>query len=201
MAAIGSDNLRAYYSEYNHFVAVAAPGGNARFSNDPPDRFVLSTWPLTIPSNFQTGYQLEIGTSQAAAFVSGLAALMLSTGTGWTNGSIVQRMEASATDLGPPGRDDQYGYGLINAAAAIASAPGSAGDGDSAPAPPAPTATPRPAAPDLHSAPAPGDADYRPRLPLLRCLPCDSFFPSCKTSCGGARWPATATILSARRAR
>jgi subtilase family protein/S-layer family protein/fervidolysin-like protein len=139
VAAIGSDNFRAYYSEYNRFVDVTAPGGNARFSNDPPDRFILSSWPLGLQSNYQTGYGQEIGTSQAAAFVSGLAALMLSTGPGWTNAALVDRMQRTATDLGPAGRDDSYGYGLINAAAAIANPPGQG--------PPPATPTPRPIPP------------------------------------------------------
>ncbi|HET7077837.1 MAG TPA: S8 family serine peptidase [Chloroflexia bacterium] len=139
VAAIGSDNARAYYSEYNRFVDVTAPGGNARFSNDPPDRFILSSWPLGLQSNYQTGYGQEIGTSQSAAFVSGLAALMLSTGPGWTNAAIVDRVQRTATDLGAPGRDNSYGYGLINAAAAIANPPGQG--------PPPATATPRPIPP------------------------------------------------------
>jgi len=33
---------------------------------------------------------------------------------------IVSRIENNATDLGEPGRDDTYGYGLLNARCAVA---------------------------------------------------------------------------------
>ncbi|HUS15604.1 MAG TPA: S8 family serine peptidase, partial [Chloroflexia bacterium] len=134
VAAIGSDNARAYYSEYNSAVDVTAPGGNARYSNDPNDRFIISTWPLNITSNYLTGYGKVIGTSQAAPLVAGLAALMWSTNAGWTNQAIVARMQSTATDLGPAGRDDQYGFGLINAAAAVGNGPAP----PSTPVPPTP---------------------------------------------------------------
>ncbi|MDQ2806561.1 MAG: S8 family serine peptidase, partial [Chloroflexota bacterium] len=119
VAATGPDNNRAYYSATNRFVTVAAPGGDAHFSNDPESHFIISTWPLGLGSNYQTGYAREIGTSQAAPLVSGLVALMFGTGNGWTNATVVDRITATATDLGPAGRDDSYGFGLINVAAAV----------------------------------------------------------------------------------
>jgi serine protease len=33
--------------------------------------------------------------------------------------AIEAALKRSATDLGPAGRDDQYGYGMINARAAV----------------------------------------------------------------------------------
>ena len=68
------------------------------------------------------GYQLLNGTSEAAAFVTGAAALFLLAETGDLNGDgLIDNEDTrllltlSATDLGPAGRDPTYGYGLVNA--------------------------------------------------------------------------------------
>jgi serine protease len=65
-----------------------------------------------------TGY---IGTSMAAPHVSATAALVIASGVLGPKPSpdaIERRLEATATDLGPPGKDPHYGAGLLNAAAA-----------------------------------------------------------------------------------
>ena len=54
------------------------------------------------------------GTSMATPHVSGLAALLMSQGI--TDPAAVEAaIERFATDLGPPGRDSQFGFGEINA--------------------------------------------------------------------------------------
>ena len=54
----------------------------------------------------------------AAPHVTGVVALMISRGiTGPSN--IRNVLQSTATDLGAPGRDDVFGYGLVNAAAAV----------------------------------------------------------------------------------
>jgi serine protease len=58
------------------------------------------------------------GTSMAVAHVSGLAALLYQQGI-TSPAAIEAAMKRTATDLGPAGRDDQYGYGLINPRAAL----------------------------------------------------------------------------------
>jgi len=58
------------------------------------------------------------GSSMATAHVSGLAALLVSQGL--TDPAAIEAiLKQSATDLGTPGRDNDYGYGLINARAAL----------------------------------------------------------------------------------
>ena len=50
--------------------------------------------------------------------VSGLAALLADQGV-TSPGAIEAIMKQTATDLGAAGRDDEYGYGLINPRAAL----------------------------------------------------------------------------------
>jgi type VII secretion-associated serine protease mycosin len=53
------------------------------------------------------------GTSQAAALTSGVAALIRSKFPTMPAREVVQRIIATARDVGAPGRDNQTGYGLI----------------------------------------------------------------------------------------
>lgn len=55
----------------------------------------------------------------AVAIVAGVAALVRSKYPGLNAASIVERMVRTAHDLGPAGRDDEFGYGLVDAAAAL----------------------------------------------------------------------------------
>ena len=117
VAATDCRGQRASYSAYGPKVFIAAPGGGAA-SPSPcgttPD-FVLST-----SHNLQDGntYVWMAGTSMAAPHVSGVAALLF--GRGWTTPAAIRsRLQATATDIPPSGRDDYTGWGLVNAAAAV----------------------------------------------------------------------------------
>jgi subtilisin family serine protease len=63
------------------------------------------------------GYERASGTSMAAPVVSGVAALLSSQGL--DNEAIVERLISTAQDLGASGRDPVFGYGLVDAAAAV----------------------------------------------------------------------------------
>ena len=78
------------------YVAIAAPGVE-----------ILAAAP-------QAGYQLSTGTSIATAHVSGVVALMLQRDPTLTPAAVRQILESTAVDLGPKGRDTQYGWGLVN---------------------------------------------------------------------------------------
>ena len=107
VSATAQDDTKAPFSNYGAKVELSAPGVA-----------VMST----VPGG---GYGLMSGTSQAAPHVSGVAALIFSTGIKDENGDgsladeIRQRLVATATDLGDPGRDVYFGYGLVNAARAV----------------------------------------------------------------------------------
>ncbi|MHC4676148.1 MAG: S8 family serine peptidase, partial [Planctomycetota bacterium] len=60
------------------------------------------------------------GTSGACPIVAGVAALILSVDPNLTNIQVQSILQITAIDLGEPGRDDYYGYGRVNASAALA---------------------------------------------------------------------------------
>jgi serine protease len=65
------------------------------------------------------GYE---GTSMASPHVSAIAALLIAThrlGVHPTPSAVEDRIEQTARDLGKPGYDSRYGWGLVNAAAAL----------------------------------------------------------------------------------
>ncbi|HZF55670.1 MAG TPA: S8 family serine peptidase [Polyangiaceae bacterium] len=70
----------------------------------------------TVPG---TGYEAWDGTSMATPHVSGVAALVWSFNTAWTNAQIRTALTATAQDLGTAGRDTSFGYGLVQAKAAL----------------------------------------------------------------------------------
>ena len=65
------------------------------------------------------GYEAWNGTSMATPHVAAVAALVWSQNPAWTNAQVRAALEATAEDLGPPGRDDSYGWGLVRAKAAV----------------------------------------------------------------------------------
>lgn len=59
------------------------------------------------------------GTSAACPQVAGVAALMLSANPNLTEGTVKKYLKETARDLGEKGRDDMYGYGLVDAKKAV----------------------------------------------------------------------------------
>jgi type VII secretion-associated serine protease mycosin len=66
-----------------------------------------------------SGYRRGTGTSDATAIVAGVAALIRSAYPQLSAADVVNRMTATADDRGAPGRDDEYGYGIVNPVAAL----------------------------------------------------------------------------------
>jgi subtilisin family serine protease len=67
-------------------------------------------------------YQMTSGTSFSAAYVSGLAALMLERNPALKPQELRAILMKTARDLGSPGRDDQFGAGEADAFAAVEAA-------------------------------------------------------------------------------
>lgn len=65
------------------------------------------------------GYWRVQGTSFAAPLVAATAALIRARWPDMSAGTVVQRLIETAEDLGAPGRDDRYGFGLVDPVAAL----------------------------------------------------------------------------------
>lgn len=66
----------------------------------------------------QSNYAIFDGTSMATPHVSAVAALVWSQHTNCSAAQMRDSLNKSAMDLGPAGRDDDFGYGLVQAKAA-----------------------------------------------------------------------------------
>ena len=99
VSAIDESETVASWSSRGPAVEVTAPG---------VDVFSTFTWPLEYPHLYDT----LSGTSMACPHVVGLAALIKSANPGITNVELRRRLSAFVKDLGLPGRDKDYGYGL-----------------------------------------------------------------------------------------
>jgi subtilisin family serine protease len=92
--------------EDGQFLVANKLGSIATAANNP------YIWPAS-------GYEAWGGTSMATPHVSGVAALIWSANPSWTNVQIRAALNATALDLGDPGRDIHFGYGLVQAKAAL----------------------------------------------------------------------------------
>ena len=126
VSAVDFDKNLSYYSNFGSTIDVAAPGGDlsADSNGDGYGDGVLSTSGDDSSGNVTFNYVFYQGTSMATPHVAGVAALMKSLAPGMTPAQL-EGLLAGGTitqDLGSPGRDDNYGYGLIDARAAAAAA-------------------------------------------------------------------------------
>jgi serine protease len=115
VGATGYDDAIAPYSNRGTAIDVVAPGGNLQqdLNHDGYEDGILST----LREASGDVYGMWQGTSMAAPHVSGLAALMLS--RGFAPYQVRTAMQQTAVDLGASGWDNVYGYGRVNAYAAL----------------------------------------------------------------------------------
>jgi serine protease len=130
VAAVDPQKKHAYYSSSGAFVELAAPGGSARgfgpsgaiwqqtFDPSYSDTFLQSPARFSAPRFDVFAYVPYQGTSQATPHVSGVAAMLMQQGI--VDPAVIEKvLETFATDLGDPGRDALYGFGLIEARSAL----------------------------------------------------------------------------------
>jgi subtilisin family serine protease len=103
VTATDADDKLFQGSNRGHHVAVAAPGVRLL---------------LPIPGG---NYDMITGTSFAAAHISGIAALILEREPALSPDSVRRVLLSTARDLGPAGRDKDFGAGLADAYEALRS--------------------------------------------------------------------------------
>ena len=122
VGAVRYDETRAIYSSYGAGLTVVAPGGDLASdqNNDGyPDGILQQTFNPTTKDPADFGYWFMQGTSMAAPHVSGVAALLIENGTAGTPQQVKMALQQTAKDKGTAGWDAEYGYGLVQARAAL----------------------------------------------------------------------------------
>ncbi|MFE9959542.1 S8 family serine peptidase [Micromonospora sp. NPDC005299] len=94
-------------------------GNHAAISVTGPEIDVVAPAVDIYSTGINGGYRVGTGTSDATAIVAGAAALIRSKYPHLPAQEVAHRLTATAIDKGPPGRDDEYGYGVIDLVAAL----------------------------------------------------------------------------------
>jgi type VII secretion-associated serine protease mycosin len=126
VAATDSADHVATFSNAGSYVDVAAPGVR-----------ILATYPVD-------RYAYLSGTSMASPYVAAAAALVKAAKPALTPAQVASALQSTAGDLGPAGRDNDFGYGLVNPRAAVCTVVDCTVPAPSASPTPTPTPTPAP---------------------------------------------------------
>lgn len=101
VASTGSADLRSSFSTYGAYVALAAPGEGIYTTTK------------------GGGYGAVSGTSFSSPVAAGVAALVMAANPQLSSSQVESILYSTAVDLGTAGRDIYYGYGRVNADAAV----------------------------------------------------------------------------------
>jgi len=101
VGSIDENKNISYFSNYNDKVDIVVPGEN-----------IYTT-------NINNSYKNKGGTSFSTAIVSGVVAILKSVEPSLTSQEIYNILTTTAEDIGEIGKDDYYGYGVVNALNAI----------------------------------------------------------------------------------
>ena len=110
---------RASFSQFNDRVDLAAPGTDVLGPVAPP-----------AAGGQLDAYATYSGTSMATPHVAGVAALLRTHHPDWSASQVRGALYATASDVGVAGRDDETGFGRVDALGALAHVPVADGDLD-----------------------------------------------------------------------
>jgi serine protease len=131
VSAVDAQRRLTAYSNTGPTVDVAAPGGDnsVDLNGDGYPDGILSTGGTINDNTVNFVYSFLNGTSMAAPHVAGVLALMKSVNPVLQPDDIDALLTSGllSDDLGAPGRDDQYGHGIINAQRSVLAALEAAG--------------------------------------------------------------------------
>jgi subtilisin family serine protease len=133
VGATDHNDTLSWYSNYGQEMDIVAPGGGGIETED-LDLYLASSTDLLWTTDIAgaAGYdELNLapdisdytdrmyGTSAATPIAAGVAALILSLEPDLTQTEVRHFLERFAKDLGEPGRDEYYGWGRVDARAAL----------------------------------------------------------------------------------
>jgi type VII secretion-associated serine protease mycosin len=114
VGASTASGARASFSSTGSYVALAAPGTSI-LAPCPPGAAMCSD---------SSGYARLSGTSMAAPFVAAAAALLRAARPDATVAQVRAWLTSTAADAGLPGRDDEFGAGILDPVRALTAASG-----------------------------------------------------------------------------
>jgi serine protease len=120
VSAIRYDKTYTSYTSYGSTIDICAPGGDLDVDQN-GDGYVDGVLQQTHNgTNYGTfGYYFYEGTSMACPHVAGVAALIIAKAGNIGPDSVRAILQNTAQDLGTTGRDNYYGYGMVDANAAL----------------------------------------------------------------------------------
>jgi type VII secretion-associated serine protease mycosin len=125
VAAVGNRtqvNRVVYPAAYPGVIAVSGvdkQGNHADVSVTGPEVTLAAPAVDVVSTDPNNRYSSGLGTSAATAIIAGVAALVRAKYPQLSATEVVHRLTATATDKGAPGRDSEYGYGIVNPVAAL----------------------------------------------------------------------------------
>jgi len=115
------DETKAPYSNYGPSLDLVAPGGNTSLDQN-KDGYADGVLQQTFKNSWAVcdfAYYFFQGTSMATPHVVGTAALLIANGNAVTPDDVRAALQETAEDLGAPSWDATYGWGLVDAFAAL----------------------------------------------------------------------------------
>ena len=109
VGATNSSGILEGYSNYGEDLDIVAPG----------EKILQNTFNPTTKNPKDFGFWYFSGTSMATPHVSGVAALLISAKPDAKPDDVRDAIESTTKDLGTSGWDQYYGYGIVNATAAL----------------------------------------------------------------------------------